>query len=263
MLTQESIMNPQDTPHILSQILKVVTSLQENNVGREPLLSEEMPLGSPEQNKLFEALAKAQSEMKPAIKDSTNPFFKSKYADWSSIIKASREALTKYGLSVSQVIIDRENGQKYLYTKVGHASGQFIASRVKVIPPKPDPQSLGATITYLKRYSYSTLVGVSDPYEDDDGEALMEAHRSEQVKPAVSHVYEKKIDPIVQESSYVTLSHDQYDMINDALKEHPVDGLIEDIKKAYRVETLADLPRKDFKLIHQRILDRRSAATKE
>jgi hypothetical protein len=52
---------------------------------------------------LASALAKAQAMMKPALKDSTNPHFKSKYADLTSIWEACRDALTKNGLSVAQV----------------------------------------------------------------------------------------------------------------------------------------------------------------
>jgi hypothetical protein len=245
----------------LAQILKEITSSKHTDT--EPLLSTEMPLGSTEQDKLFEALSKAQGEMKPAVKDSVNPFFKSKYADWATIIKASRECLAKNGLSIMQMVVDRENGQKYLYTKLGHSSGQFVASRVKVIPLKPDPQTLGSTITYLKRYSVATLICVADPYEDDDGESLMESHREQEARKK-SYPYKKGaeddqpeetpiVSPIEPVDSSVTISHDQYEMINTALEGHPDPEILKKIKTAYGKQTLADLPRADFTKIMARI----------
>lgn len=122
---------------------------------------------STELNELFKALSIAQSEINVALKSSSNPFFKSSYANLQSIIESSRPALCKQGLSVLQQMVS-ENGTDYLVTVLGHSSGQWISSRMKVTPQKSDPQSLGSYITYLRRYMYAALVGVYDG-EDDDG----------------------------------------------------------------------------------------------
>ena len=127
---------------------------------------------SPETNKLCEALAKAQGEMEMAKEDSSNPFFKSKYADLSSVVKASRPYLAKNGLSVTQAIIPAPQGS-YLASRLMHSSGQWIESKVLIEPAKKDVQSLGSYITYLRRYSYSALVGVVASDEDDDGQRAM------------------------------------------------------------------------------------------
>jgi len=122
---------------------------------------------SAELNELFKALSMAQAEINVAVKSSSNPFFKSSYANLQSIIESSRPALCKHGLSVlQQMVID--NGIDYLVTILGHTSGQWISSRMKLAPQKADPQSLGSYITYLRRYMYAALVGVYDG-EDDDG----------------------------------------------------------------------------------------------
>ncbi len=127
-------------------------------------------------NELSKALSLAQSEMKVASKDSSNPFFKSSYANLQSIIEASRPALCKNGLSVIQQMIT-ENGQEYLVTMLCHSSGQWVSSQMRINPAKQDVQSLGCYITYLRRYSYAALVGVYDGTEDDDGnEAVTEVN---------------------------------------------------------------------------------------
>jgi hypothetical protein len=122
-------------------------------------------------DKLYAALSKAQLEMLPAKTGSSNPFFKSKYADLASIVKASRKSLGINGLAVIQRIIRNGSAGMTLLTRLCHASGQWIESSMTVNPPKQDIQSLGSYLTYLRRYTYSAIVGVVASEEDDDGEA--------------------------------------------------------------------------------------------
>lgn len=129
-------------------------------------------------NELYAALAKAQGEMETASFNAQNPFFKNRYADMAQIVKASRPALTKYSLCVIQQIISRDDGM-LLVTVLGHSSGQSIESRMRIMPPKPDVQTLGSYITYLRRYSYAALVGIVTGDEDDDGEIAVAPHRKE------------------------------------------------------------------------------------
>ena len=132
-----------------------------------------------ELGELFAALAKAQLAMPDAKTDSENPFYKSKYADMASVVKANRKALTANGLSVTQFVQDMSNplsegSESFLFTRLGHSSGQWIESFVRIRPPKEDIQSLGSYLTYLRRYSYAAIVGVVASGEDDDAEGVME-----------------------------------------------------------------------------------------
>lgn len=124
-------------------------------------------------NELFMALSKAQGEMESCGLESDNPFFKSKYAKLPAIIKASRPALIKHGLCVTQDISSNEKGQIVVRTILAHSSGQFIPSEISYTPAKTDIQSLGSVITYLRRYSYAAVVGViiTDDEDDDGNEA--------------------------------------------------------------------------------------------
>lgn len=117
-------------------------------------------------NELASALAKAQAEIQPALKESVNPFFKSRYAGLSSVWSACKEALTKNGLAVIQTM-DAASGHLMLLTTLVHSSGQWIRSSVPVNPTKNDPQALGSAITYMRRYSLAAIAGVTT--DDDDG----------------------------------------------------------------------------------------------
>lgn len=123
-------------------------------------------------NELAAALAKAQGEIKTAVKDSANPFYKSTYADLASVWDACRTPLSKYGLSVTQTTDVTDAGTTILVTTLLHSSGQLIQGRYPVHPVKPDPQALGSALSYARRYALQAIVGVAP--DDDDGEAAME-----------------------------------------------------------------------------------------
>ena len=132
-------------------------------------------------NELATALAKAQGAMEGALKDSSNPFFKSKYADLASVWSACRKALTDNGLSVVQLTssVDTSPDSIEVTTQLCHASGQWIRSSLTMKPVKNDPQSVGSLLTYMRRYGLSAMVGIA-PKDDDDGNAA--SGKTEEVK---------------------------------------------------------------------------------
>jgi hypothetical protein len=117
------------------------------------------------------ALAKAQGEIKGAVKDSTNPHFKSKYADLASVWDACRAALSKNGLAVFQTTETTADGI-FLVTTLAHSSGEWMRGTFPVQPVQNTPQGLGSAMTYARRYSLAAMVGVAP--EDDDGQAASE-----------------------------------------------------------------------------------------
>jgi predicted aconitase len=146
---------------------------------------------SNELNELFGALAKAQAEIKGAVKDSANPFFKSRYSDLTSVMEACKEALSKNELAViqSHIVID---GANFLLTTLGHSSGQFIKSICPLIMAKNDAQSFGAATTYMRRFALAAIVGVCP--EDDDGEKerIAAEKQAKEPKPTPEQVAELK-----------------------------------------------------------------------
>lgn len=153
--------------------------------------------------KLAPALLKAQKTMGVALKDSKNPFFKSKYADLNSIIDAAIPALNDQGISVLQSpeIVYADTGPvSTIQTILLHESGEYIAGSSEVVAAKAnDPQAAGSATTYARRYGLQAMVTLKA--EDDDGEAAMGrkpsafAHTNALAKPA-SEV--KEVAPVVQ-----------------------------------------------------------------
>jgi len=129
---------------------------------------------SPEINELAKALAKAQAQIENAVKHQKNPYYKSKYADLPAIWEACRKPLTDNGLSVIQST-RVENNTVILVTTLLHVSGQWVRGEYPVEPQKKDPQGYGSALTYARRYTLQSLVGVAS--EDDDGEAAMDREK--------------------------------------------------------------------------------------
>jgi len=123
---------------------------------------------------LAAALAKAQGAMKGAVKDSANPFFKSKYADLASVVEAIRGAFSANGLSYIQTVQPSDLEEVRVETMILHSSGEWISCGVLALPvSKKDAQGYGSALTYARRYSLAAAVGVAP--EDDDGNAAVAA----------------------------------------------------------------------------------------
>ena len=130
---------------------------------------------------LNEAMTMFQQLAVKATKDSSNPFFKSSYADLSAVINAVGEA-ANYGLSFTQIVhyentilTDGEHKQYmyrdlYVETVVSHnTDDNKLVSRIPIIVAenkKSDPQAMGSAITYAKRYALQAIYGLAT--EDDD-----------------------------------------------------------------------------------------------
>ena len=126
---------------------------------------------------LAAALVKAQSALSGAKKDSTNPHFRTAYADLASVWDAARAPLANAGLSVVQLVSSDATqgiphcGHAIIETILAHSSGEWVSSTLAVPLTKSDAQGLGSAITYGRRYALAAIVGVCPA--DDDGEAAV------------------------------------------------------------------------------------------
>ena len=202
----------------------IMNNIPEKQPEMTQITTEKQPYMSQSLDKLFAALAKAQAEMPFAGENNNNPYFKSKYSSLGDLIKASRPVLTANGLCVMQQLLPSHKGAGYLCTILGHSSGQWIKSVLSIVPPKSDVQTLGSYITYLRRYSYASLIGVVSGQEDDDGEGAME--RSEKT------------------TTGDTVTTEQHDKLQNELKDHP--DIAQEILKRLKIQRLNQVPKRFF-----------------
>jgi hypothetical protein len=122
---------------------------------------------------LAAALVKAQAKIEGATKDKTNPHYKSKYADLSSVVEAIKKPATDNGLTWTQIMHPAENAAA-VETIILHSSGEWLSCGAISVPvTKSDAQGYGSALTYARRYSLSAAFGVAP--EDDDGNAAAAA----------------------------------------------------------------------------------------
>ena len=120
-------------------------------------------------NKVAAALVKAQREFGPALKSSSNPHFKSRYADLAACVEAVVDALNNNGIALTQRVSPSDNGV-IVETVFIHESGEVInCGQLHVPATKHDAQGYGSAPTYARRYSLMAACGIAP--EDDDGNA--------------------------------------------------------------------------------------------
>lgn len=176
---------------------------------------------------IFVALLKAQEGFTAIIKKSTNPAFKSKYANLEAVLDAITPALNANGLFLTQET-RRVDNMIEAKTIVFNAAGEKFEGGVTCLPiVKNDAQGVGGAITYARRYSLKTMFALSE--DDDDGNAA--SQRPGKAPPAPPPPVEKppyEIKPEIKER-----------WRDSILKgDHTAKGIVESLKKRFTVTGL-------------------------
>ena len=115
------------------------------------------------------ALVKAQKEFGPALKSSTNPHFRSRYADLATVVEAVIDALNNNGIYLMQLTHETPDGAMAETTFI-HESGEMLSAGKLFFPAsKHDAQGYASALTYVRRYSLMAACAIAP--EDDDGSA--------------------------------------------------------------------------------------------
>jgi hypothetical protein len=138
------------------------------------------------------AFIKAKIAFAPAMKASTNPHFKSKYADLAACVEAVDDAFLANGIVMYQETSDDQTGVT-VETVLMHESGEVIrCGKLHVPASKQDPQGYGSALTYARRYSLMAACGIAP--EDDDGNSASKTKANVQaIKPASAGSVSKSV----------------------------------------------------------------------
>ena len=165
---------------------------------------------TPIQKNIAAAFVKAQRQFGPALKTSTNPHFKSKYADLANCIEAVIEALNANGIGLMQRTYECKDGV-LVETVFIHESGEVMECGMLHVPAgKQDPQGYGSALTYARRYSLLAATGLAP--EDDDANA---ASRRTEIKSTVN---ESQILDLMAAMDEVTTIKELQQAYKDAYK---------------------------------------------
>jgi hypothetical protein len=139
----------------------------------------------PDHANVHAALCAAQAEFAPAVKNSNNPAFRSKYADLQSCIEAVGPALNKHGIAYYWDAIQDE-GQWVVECHLVHAATTTaITCAWPVIIDKANAQGFASGSTYARRYSLMAVTGLA-PEDDDGNAAASQNHAKPSVPPQVA-----------------------------------------------------------------------------
>ena len=146
------------------------------------------------------AIGLFQMKVDKIVKDAKNPFFKSSYATLSNILDAIAMPMQECGLAFSQ----HPEGDNLVTMLMHHPSGEYFKSSYRLNPVKNDPQAVGSSVTYARRYSLVAILGLNVD-DDDDGNAATRPQKSNRQAPAP-----KKTQPSSGIGSKPALTQDQY-----------------------------------------------------
>ena len=145
---------------------------------------------------IAQALVKAQKAFGPALKTSSNPHFKSRYADLAACVEAVMDGLNANGIALVQQTHECDTGV-IVETVFVHESGTtFSAGKLHVPAVKHDAQGYGSALTYARRYSLMAACGIAP--EDDDGNA---ASRKAPAQPDGYAEYEQATLPAMRDAA--------------------------------------------------------------
>lgn len=128
-----------------------------------------------------EIFLKAQLEFEPIVFDKVNPHFGSKYTSLASLIKATKPALNKYGITLTSRT--RIAGEIIIVeTFLVYKGRPFVRSEWPVGKVTDMPQKLGSALTYARRYTLQSVLGIAAE-EDDDGNGAQQTRQPKKASP--------------------------------------------------------------------------------
>jgi len=164
-------------------------------------------------NKIAQAFVAAKREFAPALKTSTNPHFKSRYADLAGCMEAVNDALLANGIALYQETSEDSTGVT-VETVFLHESGETLrGGKLHVPASKQDPQGYGSALTYARRYSVMAACGIAA--EDDDGNAAVKAKPT---KPAVKQISEQDLNLALNSVAHAQTLDDLKNIYTEAIK---------------------------------------------
>lgn len=121
---------------------------------------------SVELNEILPAVMKVKSKLQAIVKTTSNPFFRSKFADLNTHLDAVEPLLEENELMLLQPVTVLENGNNVVSSVIINKTGQFVSSEMTIVAKELDMQKLGSSITYARRYTLGSLLSMQAV--DDD-----------------------------------------------------------------------------------------------
>ncbi|MBO1278766.1 ERF family protein [Staphylococcus haemolyticus] len=178
------------------------------------------------------ALNNFHKEVKQPFKDKNNPFYKSKYVPLENVAEAIDKTSTKFGLTYTQYPVSNEKGEVGVATILHHESGEYMEyPPLMVKPEKNTPQGVGSAITYSRRYSLSTVFGITSDQDDDGNEASGKRNNQNNQRQN----YKQNNGPKMASNQTIGTLKQQIISITDLMKEKGKANSQQEVEEKFRV----------------------------
>ena len=193
-----------------------------------------------EHKNIYSALCAAQAEFGKIQKGSTNPAFKSRYADLSDVANVVIPTLSSHGVAVLHYMIG-EGPNMAMRTEFVHASSETkVSCDVPLIVDRNNMQGMKSATTYAKRIGLESLSGVAPDTDDDGNAAAKSPPKDEPRQPSVDQRE-------VEQAKAIMLSAPSLDALKAAFLAlpKPIQRAVTDQKDTRKFE-LESLPADDL-----------------
>ena len=157
------------------------------------------------ESNIYKKIFNLQSEIGAISKNAKNKFFDSKYFDINSLIKQLHPLLIKNELVLIQPCVDGT-----VKSIISDMNGVSIESSLQ-LPTGLDAQKIGSAITYYRRYTLASLLGLQAV--DDDGNKASTADDN-LTKP------KDPLTKVIVEKMKLAMTEGKADKVRDALKKY-------------------------------------------
>lgn len=141
-------------------------------------------------DKIFKVIFNIQQEVEDIKKDTDNEFFKSKYAALDSILPILKPLFVKHGIMYTHIpygknrlmfMLWHEESKEFIRTHVDMGEIGKVVDKNGVVTE--NPQKVGSAITYYRRYTLVSLLGLNIVGEDDDGNKASGNKKADKTAP--------------------------------------------------------------------------------
>ena len=206
---------------------------------------------SDDNKNIYAAFVKAQAGFGPALKTSTNPHFRSRYAALDACIEAVIDSLHANGIALLQKT-HKSDGGVTVETVFIHTSGEsFSGGELHVPASKEDPQGYGSALTYCRRYSLMAACGIAS--EDDDGNAASKKKPEPEKKADAPKAEGEKKDEL-------GITPATFNQVLQYQQDEKTKPIVDRGLAYYKVTNLLDLTEKAGRAIIKKVKDETAAA---
>lgn len=207
-----------------------------------------LPEYSENKSVVLSQLMKAKAEMGSVVKkDAANPFHKSRYASLGAHLELSESILLKHGLLMLHSPNFLNNKPILVATLYHQESDQWIKAYLPLPNPKADSQGIGASLTYMRRYSINSILGLNA--EDDDGETASGRGKYNHNAPKNTNISEITVNSSENAVGIGRVSKTEIIALGSLLAKLDKEtekSFLEWIKKNYNAQALHEIPKECF-----------------